>query len=314
MSKSGAVISLPNVDNIYKIPLVLRDQGIGEFVNEKFGFKRPPANIKVWENVVGLASKQSREVTIAMVGKYVDLVDAYKSINEALRHAGLHTGTKVNIKYIDAEDLEKHGAKKTLRGIDGILVPGGFGKRGTEGMILAVEYARKNKVPYFGICLGMQIAVIEFARHEAKMRDANSTEFDQNTKYPVIALVEEWLDEAGKVEKRSSKSDLGGTMRLGNYSCHLVPKTLSRKTYNTDIIVERYRHRYEVNGKLLPVLEKAGLQVAGRSTDGNLVEIIELSGHPWFFGCQFHPEFNSNPRSGHPVFIGFIKAARVLRG
>ncbi len=309
-----AVISLPNVDNIYKIPLLMRDEGIGEYINDKFGLARTTVDLKVWENVVSLATKVTHEVTIAMVGKYVDLVDAYKSINEALKHAGLHTGAKVNIKYIDAEDVEKQGAKVALADIDGILVPGGFGKRGTEGMIIAAEYARKNNVPYLGICLGMQIAVIEFARHVAKMRDANSSEFDPDTKYPVIALVTEWLDEAGKLEKRDSEADFGGTMRLGNYSCHLVPGAFSRKIYNSDTIVERYRHRYEVNGKLLPLLEEAGLRVAGHSSDGNLVEIIELSEHPWFLGCQFHPEFNSNPRQGHPIFISFIKAVVVRSG
>ncbi len=305
-----AVITMPDVDNIYKIPLLMRDQGIGAYVSEKFNLNYTALDLRVWDNVVGLAAKVTHEVTIAMVGKYVDLVDAYKSINEALKHAGLHTETKVNVKYIDAEDLERQGAKIALAGIDGVLVPGGFGKRGTEGMIIAAEYARINNIPYLGICLGMQVAVIEFARHVAKMRDANSTEFDPNTKHPVIALVTEWLDSAGKVEKREGECDYGGTMRLGNYPCHLIAGTLSREIYNNeDIIIERYRHRYEVNGKLIHALEEVGLRVAGRSSDGNLVEMVELLGHPWFLGCQFHPEFNSNPRHGHPIFIGFIRAA-----
>lgn len=303
-----AVISLPDIDNIYKIPLLMYDQGIGEYINEKLGLGHVTADLQVWNRVVALAAKVDREVTIAMVGKYVDLVDAYKSINEALRHAGLHTNTKVNVKYIDAEELEQHGTKD-LTAIDGILVPGGFGKRGTAGMIIAAEYARKNNVPYFGICLGLQIAVIEFARHVANMSDANSTEFNPHTTHPVIALVTEWLDAAGKLAKRDNEVDFGGTMRLGNYPCHLVAGTLAHKIYDDEVVVERYRHRYEVNGKLVHLLEKSGLCVSGRSADGNLVEMIELPEHAWFLGCQFHPEFTSNPRQGHPVFISFIKAA-----
>ena len=303
-----AVISLPDIDNIYKIPLMMRDQGIGEFISEKLGLSCMNLDLAVWEKVIAAASEATGEVTIAMVGKYVDFVDAYKSVNEALKHAGLHTSTKVNIRYIDAEDLEKQGTK-ILLGIDGILVPGGFGKRGTEGMIIAAQYARENNIPYFGICLGMQVAVIEFARHVLKMRDANSTEFDPNTKHPVIALVTEWLDIAGNIEKRDAGVDFGGTMRLGGQPCHVKPGTLTHKIYGADVIVERYRHRYEVNGKLIHLLEEAGLCISGRSADGNLVETMELPAHPWFFACQFHPEFTSNPRRGHQVFIGFIKAA-----
>lgn len=302
-----AVISLPNIDNIYKIPLLMRDKGIGEYIIEKLALKKSVPNLSAWENIVALAAKATKEVTIAMVGKYVNLVDAYKSINEALKHAGFHAGAKVAVKYIDAEDVEKQGTK-IFADVDGILIPGGFGKRGTEGMIIAAKYARENNIPYFGICLGMQIAVIEAARHLAKMRDANSTEFDPATKHPVIALVTEWLDAAGKLEKRDEDFDLGGTMRLGNYPCHLVPGTLAHKIYNEDVIVERYRHRYEVNGKLIHLLENVGLNIAGRSSDGNLVEMVELGNHPWFLGCQFHPEFTSNPRSGHPIFISFIQA------
>jgi len=244
-----------------------------------------------------------------MVGKYVDLVDAYKSINEALIHAGIQTRTKVKIRYIDAEDIEAKGCK-LLEDVDAILVPGGFGKRGTEGMIIAAEYARENNIPYFGICLGMQIAIIEFARHVANMRGANSTEFDSETRYPVVALVTEWLGTAGQLEKRDGSVNLGASMRLGGYECHIVPETLAHHIYGKDVIVERYRHRYEVNGNLIPILEDAGLKVSGWSSDHNLVETIELPEHPWFFGCQFHPEFTSNPREGHPVFISFINKAR----
>jgi CTP synthase len=302
-----AVISLCDVDNVYKIPLIMREQGIENFVGEKLGLGKITANLKTWENIITAADTVKHEVTIAMVGKYVDLVDSYKSINEALKHAGLHTNTKVNIKYVDAEKIT---AKDTtiLDGVDGILVPGGFGKRGTEGMVLAAQYAREKKIPYFGICLGMQVAVIEFARHVAKLEDANSTEFDGDTKYPVIALITEWLGVDGAIEKRDEKIDLGGTMRLGNYPCHLVHGTLAHKIYTQDVIVERYRHRYEVNGNLIAKLEKVGLTVSGRSADGNLVETVEISNHPWFFSCQFHPEFTSNPRQGHPVFISFVKA------
>ena len=303
-----AVISLPDIDDIYKIPLLMRDQGIGEIIAEKLALTWTMIDLSLWDRVVGLAAKATHEVTIAMIGKYVDLVDAYKSINEALKHAGLYTGNKVKVKYFDAEDLEKQGAK-ALANIDGILIPGGFGKRGTEGMIIAAQYARENNVPYLGICLGMQIAVIEFARHVAKMRDANSTEFDPNTKHPVIALVTEWLDAAGKFEKRDDEVGLGGTMRLGNYPCHIVPGTLAHKIYDEEVVVERYRHRYEVNGKLVHILESNGLRISGCSSDGNLIEMIEMPNHPWFLGCQFHPEFTSNPRAGHEIFKGFIKAA-----
>ena len=303
-----AVISLPDVDNVYKIPLMMRDQGIGEFIFEKLELDGTTADLKAWDEIIAASSKFTKEVTIAMVGKYVDFVDAYKSVNEALKHAGLRTNTKVNIKYIDAEDLEKQGAK-VLVGVNGILIPGGFGKRGTEGMIIAAQYARENNIPFFGICLGMQIAVIEFARHVVKMRDANSTEFDPTTKYPVIALVAEWMDAVGNIEKRDASFDLGGSMRLGNYPCHVVPGTLVDKIYNKKIVIERYRHRYEVNGALISVLENAGLRASGFSADGNLVETIDLPEHPWYFGCQFHPEFTSTPRRGNPVFVGFIEAA-----
>lgn len=303
-----AVISLPDVDNIYKIPFLMQQQGVGEFVIEKFGLVKKTADLSSWTKIIEKSSKIEHEVTIAMVGKYMDSADAYKSINEALKHAGLHAHTKVNIKHIDSETLEKHGVK-ALAKADGILVPGGFGKRGTEGMVIAAQYARENNIPYFGICLGMQIAVIEFARHVANMQGANSTELDPATKYPVIALISEWLNNSGNIEKRDENTRLGGSMRLGDHQCRLEPHTLASKIYTTEVITERHRHRYEINNNFILALQDAGLCVCGKSMDSNLMEMIELPNHPWFFGSQFHPEFTSNPRAGHPAFISFIKAA-----
>ena len=248
-------------------------------------------------------------LNIGMVGKYVELPDAYKSINEALRHGGLKNQLTVNIKYIDSEDVEVRGTEM-LQGVDAILVPGGFGSRGIEGKIIAARYARENNIPYLGICLGMQVAIIEYARDVAGMQGANSTEFDPKTAYPVVGLITEWIDEEGKVEKRSDKSDLGGTMRLGGQLCHLKQGSKVRELYGKDDIVERHRHRYEVNGKLISKLTEKGLSIAGLSTDNKLVEIVEIPSHPWFIGVQFHPEFTSNPREGHPLFSGFIKAAK----
>lgn len=302
------VFSLPDVDNVYRIPLLMHEQGLGDLVVRKLSLTTGAPDLSAWQKVVTAAEQAKTEVRIAMVGKYVDLVDAYKSINEALRHAGLHTGAKVKIDFVDAEDLEVNGGK-SLAGVDGILVPGGFGKRGIEGMIIAAQFAREHNIPYFGICLGMQIAIIEFARHVAKMRGANSTEFDATTKFPVVALVTEWLTKEGEIAKRDAGADLGGTMRLGGHECRVAKGTLAHNIYGRDVIVERYRHRYEINGTLLPQLTAAGLKVSGLSIDGQLVEIVELPQHPWFFGCQFHPEFTSNPRDGHPVFISFVKAA-----
>jgi CTP synthase len=295
-----AVISLPDVDSVYKIPLLMHEQGIGEFVIEKLALNHTTPNLTAWEKIVACIYNFKNEVTIAMVGKYVDLIDSYKSVNEALKHAGLHNGTKVNIVYVDSEDLEKQELENlaVLAKADGILVPGGFGKRGTEGMIKAAQYAREKNIPYFGICLGMQIAVIEFARHKANMPDANSTEFAKNTQYPVVALVNE-----------DDKVDLGGSMRLGNHLCYISPGSLAQRIYHKEIITERFRHRYEINENFVKNLEDAGLIISGRSSDGSLVETIEIPTHPWFFCCQFHPEFNSNPRAGHPVFISFVKAA-----
>lgn len=303
------VISVPDANNVYEIPLLMQREGVCELVAEKLNLEIPTPNMAEWEQVVEAKNNPEAEVTIAMIGKYVDLVDAYKSLNEALIHAGIKTRTKVNIKYIDSEYLERKGSKY-LEGIDGILIPGGFGKRGIEGKIIAAQFARENNIPYLGICLGMQIAIIEFARHVANMRGANSSEFDPTTKYPVIGLITEWMTQEGDIEKRDEYVDKGGTMRLGGQVCNLVPNTLTRKIYDQDSILERHRHRYEVNGNLIGELEKVGLKVSGYSIDNKLVEMIELENHPWFIGCQFHPEFTSNPRDGHPLFSSFIEAAR----
>ncbi|MDY6322642.1 MAG: CTP synthase [Succinivibrio sp.] len=304
-----AVISLKDVDSIYKIPSILKTQYLDQLIVDRFGLKCKEADLSDWEQVLYQQANTTGEVNIGMVGKYVELHDAYKSVNEALKHGGLKNRLTVNIKYIDSEDVEVKGTE-VLEGLDAILVPGGFGKRGIEGKIAAARYAREHKIPYLGICLGMQVAIIEYARDVAGMEGANSTEFDPNTKYPVVALITEWLSEDGKVEKRSGASDLGGTMRLGGQLCHLQKGTLVRALYGKDDIVERHRHRYEVNNNLIGALEKAGLKVAGLSTDNKLVECVELPDHPWFIGVQFHPEFTSNPRLGHPLFAGFIKAAK----
>lgn len=305
-----AVISLPDVKNIYEVPLVLHNQGFDDIVIEKLQLTAKPADLREWEQVAEAQQNPTSEVTIGMVGKYVDHADSYKSLIEALRHAGIKVRTKVNIQYIDSEEIELNGVEQLAK-LDAILVPGGFGKRGVEGKILAAKYAREQQIPYFGICLGMQIALIEFARHQAGLADAHSTEFDPNTTYPVVALVTEWTTAEGAVEKRDANSDLGGTMRLGAQPCQLKTGSLTAQVYGQDKITERHRHRYEVNNQLLPQLEQAGLIVSGRSIDGNLVEMIELPNHPWFIGCQFHPEFTSTPRDGHPLFTGFIQAAKT---
>ena len=305
----NAVINMKDVDSIYKIPALLKSQYLDEFVVKRFHFDVPEADLSDWEQVLYQQANTTGEVTIGMVGKYVELHDAYKSVNEALKHGGLKNRLQVHIKYIDSEDVEVKGVS-VLEGLDAILVPGGFGKRGVEGKILAAKYARENNIPYLGICLGMQVALIEYARNVAHMDNANSTEFDPNTKYPVVALITAWKDESGKVEKRSDKSDLGGTMRLGGQLCHLQKDSLVRKLYGKDDIVERHRHRYDVNNNLIKQITDAGLKIAGLSTDNKLVEIVENPNHPWFIGVQFHPEFTSNPRSGHPLFTGFIKAAK----
>lgn len=304
-----AVISAIDVDNIYKIPLWLHAQRLDEIVLRKFHIEAPPADLSDWKHVVNAMEFPESEVVVGMVGKYVDLTESYKSLNEALTHAGIHSKTHVRIKYIDSERIEAEGTG-LLAQLDAILVPGGFGKRGIEGKIQAAEYARHNNIPYLGICLGMQVAVIEYARHVAGMPKAHSTEFDPQTPDPVIALINEWQDKSGQIERRDEASDLGGTMRLGGQSCKLAPDTLARHLYGEDVIIERHRHRYEFNNNYLDVLSKAGLRISGTSLDGALVEVVELRDHPWFLGCQFHPEFTSTPRDGHPLFSGFIKAAR----
>lgn len=305
----NAVINMKDVDSIYKIPALLKSQYLDQLVVDRFHFDVPEADLSDWEQVLYQQANTTGEVTIGMVGKYVELHDAYKSVNEALKHGGLKNRLQVHIKYIDSEDVEVKGTD-VLAGLDAILVPGGFGKRGIEGKIAAAKYARENGIPYLGICLGMQVALIEYARDVAGMVGANSTEFDPDTKYPVVALITEWKDESGKVEKRSDKSDLGGTMRLGGQLCHLQPGSKVRELYGQDDIVERHRHRYEVNNNLIKQITDKGLKIAGLSTDNKLVEIIENPNLPWFIGVQFHPEFTSNPRKGHPLFSGFIKAAK----
>jgi CTP synthase len=303
-----AVISAVDVDCIYKIPGLLHKQGLDEIVCRKLELNPPPADLSVWEKLVYALEHPEGAVDIALVGKYVDLTESYKSLSEALIHAGIHTRSKINIHYIDSESLEKNGTDGLI-GMDAILVPGGFGKRGVEGKMRAIRYARENGVPYLGICLGMQLAVIEYARHMAGMEDAHSTEFEPDTPHPVVALISEWRDRSGEIEKRDISSDLGGTMRLGGQECLLKPGALARKIYGSDTIVERHRHRYEVNDGYLPKLEQAGLRVSGVSAGEGLCEMIELPDHPWFVACQFHPEFTSTPRAGHPLFKAFIEAA-----
>ncbi|EMH2394210.1 TPA: CTP synthase (glutamine hydrolyzing) [Proteus mirabilis] len=303
-----AVISLKDVDSIYKIPALLKSQGLDDYICKRFSLDCPVANLSEWEQVIYEEANPEGEVTIGMVGKYVELPDAYKSVIEALKHGGFKGRVAVNIKLIDSQDVETRGVE-ILKGLDAILVPGGFGERGVEGKIMAARYARENKIPYLGICLGMQVAMIEFARNVANMEDANSTEFAPDCKYPVIALITEWRDENGNLEVRTENSDLGGTMRLGAQPCHLSGDSLVRTLYGKNTITERHRHRYEVNNLLLKRIEDAGLRIAGRSVDNKLVEIIENPNHPWFVACQFHPEFTSTPRDGHPLFAGFVKAA-----
>jgi len=307
--REEAVISMWDVDSIYKVPQMLNQQGLDRIVCEELGLNLPPADLSIWEKLVTAQENPEHKISIGMVGKYVELTESYKSLIEALRHAGIHTQTKVNIEYIDSEALEASGIKDLER-FDAILVPGGFGKRGTEGKISAIRFARENNVPYLGICLGMQLAVIEFARHVAGMSDANSTEFNFKTEHPVVALITEWLDRDGKVETRSGDSDLGGTMRLGSQRCPIKPGTLAQKIYG-DEVNERHRHRYEVNNHYVPELEKSGLTISARTPSENLPEIMELpqSMHPWFMGVQFHPEFTSTPRAGHPLFKSYVEAA-----
>ncbi|WP_299270975.1 CTP synthase [uncultured Psychrosphaera sp.] len=303
-----AVISLKDVSSIYQIPALLKSQGLDDLVCRRFHIEAPEADLVEWEQVLYAESNPTGEVNIGMVGKYVELPDAYKSVNEALKHAGLKKRLTVNIHYVDAQDVMVKGPD-ILKDLDAILVPGGFGERGTEGKMLAAQYARENKVPYLGICLGMQLALIEFARNVAGLTDAHSTEFNPDSPHPVVGLITEWLDAEGQVESRNAKSDLGGTMRLGAQKCYLKPKSKVREIYGDSWIVERHRHRFEVNNNYIAQLEKAGLVFGGLSEDKKLVEMIELPDHPWYVASQFHPEFTSTPRDGHPLFEGFVGAA-----
>ena len=307
-----AVISAVDVGNIYKIPLLLHEQGLDDIVVEKLRLKARAADLGEWRQVVEAMEHPTGEVEIAIVGKYVHLTESYKSLSEALSHAGLHTRTRVKIRYVDSEEIERGGVG-ALQNVDAVLVPGGFGERGIEGKIMAVSYARTHGIPYLGICLGMQVAVIEFARHMAGLERAHSTEFNRGTPDPVIALITEWKRADGAVETRSGASELGGTMRLGGQECHLVAGTRARTLYGKDVIVERHRHRYEFNNRYRETLEQHGLVLSGSSADGSLVEVIELADHPWFIGVQFHPEFTSTPRDGHPLFSGYVLAAREHR-
>ncbi len=303
-----AVISAVDVDSIYKIPVVLHAQKLDDIVCRKLGLNPPPADLSIWENLVYALEHPQRAVSIALVGKYVDLTESYKSLTEALIHAGIHTGARIRIHYLDSESIEKNGTA-CLHDMDAILVPGGFGRRGVEGKIKAIRYARENGVPYLGICLGMQLAVIEYARNVAGLTGAHSTEFDPDTPHPVVALITEWQDRDGRIERRDVKSDLGGTMRLGGQECLLEPDSVVRRVYDAERIVERHRHRYEINNHYLPRLREAGLRVSGVSAKDGLCEMVELANHPWFVGCQFHPEFTSTPRNGHPLFKAFVQAA-----
>lgn len=303
-----SVITCIDVDSIYKIPMELHKQGLDDIVVKQLGLDAKPADLSQWQQVYENLSNPQGEVNIAMVGKYMELTEAYKSLSESLIHAGIHTRTKVNVHYVDSEMIEKNGTD-SIANMDAILVPGGFGKRGVEGMISTAQFARENNIPYLGICLGMQVAVIEYARHKAGLNKAFSTEFDANTPDPVIGLITEWQKEDGSVEQRDHDSDLGGTMRLGGYPCVLKPGSLAQQIYGADEIIERHRHRYEFNNNYKRKLEDAGLVFSGMSKDNSLAEMIEIPGHPWFVACQFHPEFTSTPRHGHRLFEGFINAA-----
>ena len=305
-----SVISMPDLESIYKIPLKLNEQFVDELVVNKLDISCKKPNLSDWARVIEADSNPKGEVQITMVGKYIDLLDAYKSLNEALVHGGIQQELKVQIKYVDSELLESSDVKEILENSDAILVPGGFGERGIEGMIAAARYARENKIPYLGICLGMQVAVIEYARNVLGLKDAHSSEFSKESHNPVIGLIHEWIDSNGKLEKRDEDSELGGTMRLGGQQCLLSKGSLTENLYGSKKIYERHRHRYEVNNNYVEQLISSGMDVAGRSEDKNLVEVVELKDHPWFIGCQFHPEFTSNPREGHPLFKGFIKAAK----
>ena len=303
-----AVVPLPDATTIYSIPRLLNSYSLDDIVCERLNIDAPAADLAEWDRVVDGKLNPEHEVTIAMVGKYMDLLDAYKSLNESLSHAGIHTRTKVNVRYINAEDIEEQGID-LIRDVDGVLVPGGFGERGLEGKLMAVRFARENNVPYLGICLGMQSVIIEFARNVLNLPEANSTEFNRKTPHPVVGLITEWINSEGSVEKRDEASDLGGTMRLGGQECRLEKTSKVRAIYGEDVIFERHRHRYEVNNHYLDRLRQGGLQIGGWSADDTLVEVVEIPEHPWFVACQFHPEFTSTPRDGHPLFISYVQAA-----
>ena len=310
-----AVIPLLDADSIYRIPGMLRDHHLDDFVVERFGLQcKPEADLSDWEDVLAREfSETSGEVRVAMVGKYVDLLDAYKSLNEALKHAGLKNLTRVKVEYIDAEEIERKGTG-LLAGVDAILVPGGFGDRGVEGKITAVRYARENRIPFLGICLGMHVALVEYARNVCGLEGADSTEMNPSTPHPIVALITEWMTADGRTESRDESSDLGGTMRLGAQPCHLDEGSKVRAIYGAETIMERHRHRYEINNNYLDRLRDAGMAIVGWSADRSLVEMIELPEHPWFIACQFHPEFTSNPRRGHPLFTSYIEAAIARAG
>ena len=303
-----SVISMHDVDTVYSVPILLNKQKVDKTIIEKLKIKTKQPNLNDWKRVVKAKLMPEKEVNVSFVGKYTELKDSYKSINEALEHAGIKNKAKVNINFVEAENISSKNIKKTLKNADAVLVPGGFGERGIEGMILACKYARENNIPYLGICLGMQVAIIEYARNVLNLKGANSTEFDQNTKHPVIGLITEWNDISGKKEKRDKNSDLGGTMRLGGQLCKLKKGSNSLRMYKNPEIIERHRHRYEVNPKYKDDMIKKGLDVVGTSIDGKLVEMIEIPKHKWFLACQFHPEFTSNPRDGHPIFNSYIKS------
>ncbi|HLT28020.1 MAG TPA: CTP synthase [Zeimonas sp.] len=307
-----SVVSVQDADSIYKIPRMLHEQGVDRTICEILRIDAPPADLAVWDRLVHRLEHPKHEVRIAMVGKYVDLTESYKSLSEALVHAGIHTESRIAIDYIDSERIETEGPSM-LDGFDAILVPGGFGRRGVEGKIQAIRYARENAVPYLGICLGMQLAVIEFARHVCGLTGANSTEFDPDTPHPVVGLITEWHDREGRIEKRDLRSDLGGTMRLGAQRCPVVPGTIAASVYG-ESVNERHRHRYEVNNGYVDRLQDAGLVISARTPTESLTEIVEMPrdgslAHPWFVGVQFHPEFTSTPRDGHPLFRAYVEAA-----
>lgn len=310
--KEKAVVSLQDVDSIYRIPSVLLNQKVDQIICERFKIDAPAANLAEWEDVLYREANPNGEVDIAMVGKYMDLTEAYKSLTEALKHAGLHNRQQINIHYVDSQDVEKRGTDM-LKEMDAILIPGGFGERGVEGKIATAKFARENNIPYLGICLGMQVAVIEYARHKAGLENANSTEFNGATENPVVGLITEWINRDGSTEERTDDSDLGGTMRLGAQPANVKPGTKAHDIYQSDVINERHRHRYEVNNNLLPKLEEAGLVVSCTSSEKELVEMVELKDHRWYVACQFHPEFRSTPRDGHPLFSAFIAAAKDYR-